>query len=166
MGADNLMFVFFFSSRRRHTRSWRDWSSDVCSSDLLNLGSSSLKAALYEMGPPERVVAVARAERIGRAGSRLRLADANGVALLDQSGDLPDFDAAVQALFAALAQQGLDAGLAAVGHRAQRPARARDLHRRQPRGGPRRADRRGPDDRQTYLPPVGGARRRRCTDLI
>src|SRR3712207_9555088 len=27
--------VFIFSSRRRHTRYWRDWSSDVCSSDLL-----------------------------------------------------------------------------------------------------------------------------------
>src|SRR5207249_8621635 len=26
--------MFFFSSRRRHTRSKRDWSSDVCSSDL------------------------------------------------------------------------------------------------------------------------------------
>src|SRR3989337_3392125 len=28
------MFTFFFSSRRRHTRCYRDWSSDVCSSDL------------------------------------------------------------------------------------------------------------------------------------
>src|SRR3712207_5688331 len=28
------MGMFFFSSRRRHTRYWRDWSSDVCSSDL------------------------------------------------------------------------------------------------------------------------------------
>src|SRR3712207_7934631 len=28
--------LFFFSSRRRHTRYWRDWSSDVCSSDLGN----------------------------------------------------------------------------------------------------------------------------------
>src|SRR5207245_4948070 len=28
-------FFFFFSSRRRHTRCYRDWSSDVCSSDLL-----------------------------------------------------------------------------------------------------------------------------------
>src|SRR5437868_8902206 len=28
------MSMFFFSSRRRHTRSKRDWSSDVCSSDL------------------------------------------------------------------------------------------------------------------------------------
>src|SRR5699024_4198854 len=27
-------YMFFFSSRRRHTRSKRDWSSDVCSSDL------------------------------------------------------------------------------------------------------------------------------------
>src|SRR5699024_9601156 len=29
-----LILFFFFSSRRRHTRSKRDWSSDVCSSDL------------------------------------------------------------------------------------------------------------------------------------
>src|SRR5699024_11884652 len=29
-----ILFFFFFSSRRRHTRSKRDWSSDVCSSDL------------------------------------------------------------------------------------------------------------------------------------
>src|SRR5215813_15620920 len=29
------MFFFFFSSRRRHTRCGRDWSSDVCSSDLI-----------------------------------------------------------------------------------------------------------------------------------
>src|SRR6476620_5881307 len=29
-----LVYCFFFSSRRRHTRYWRDWSSDVCSSDL------------------------------------------------------------------------------------------------------------------------------------
>src|SRR5438094_8020423 len=29
-----MCFSFFFSSRRRHTRSYGDWSSDVCSSDL------------------------------------------------------------------------------------------------------------------------------------
>src|SRR5207248_2510059 len=29
--------IFFFSSRRRHTRSYGDWSSDVCSSDLANV---------------------------------------------------------------------------------------------------------------------------------
>src|SRR5436305_5220395 len=31
---------FFFSSRRRHTRCGRDWSSDVCSSDLPTVGGS------------------------------------------------------------------------------------------------------------------------------
>src|SRR2546426_4290008 len=30
-----ILFFFFFSSRRRHTRLQGDWSSDVCSSDLL-----------------------------------------------------------------------------------------------------------------------------------
>src|SRR5437868_7234563 len=39
---------FFFSSRRRHTRSKRDWSSDVCSSDLLTTfaGDETMWAAL------------------------------------------------------------------------------------------------------------------------
>ena len=32
--------IFFFSSRRRHTRLRRDWSSDVCSSDLLPQGNA------------------------------------------------------------------------------------------------------------------------------
>src|SRR3712207_753747 len=34
----NHTCLFFFSSRRRHTRYWRDWSSDVCSSDLRKHG--------------------------------------------------------------------------------------------------------------------------------
>src|SRR5690349_22960038 len=36
-----FLFFFFFSSRRRHTRSLRDWSSDVCSSDLTSAGKVS-----------------------------------------------------------------------------------------------------------------------------
>src|SRR3712207_8867606 len=36
---------FFFASRRRHTRYWRDWSSDVCSSDL----SEKYRAILSDM---------------------------------------------------------------------------------------------------------------------
>src|SRR5207248_3959569 len=40
---------FFFSSRRRHTRSYGDWSSDVCSSDLFDKiaadGAAGTKAA-------------------------------------------------------------------------------------------------------------------------
>ena len=39
-----VFFVFFFSSRRRHTRWSGDWSSDVCSSDL-SLTSSTFLAA-------------------------------------------------------------------------------------------------------------------------
>src|SRR5438445_4927932 len=31
----SIRLCFFFSSRRRHTRYWLDWSSDVCSSDLV-----------------------------------------------------------------------------------------------------------------------------------
>src|SRR5438128_5774953 len=36
------MIFFFFSSRRRHTRCYRDWSSDVCSSDLDDAGHVSI----------------------------------------------------------------------------------------------------------------------------
>src|SRR5216683_6268165 len=49
-----MLVFFFFSSRRRHTRSDRDWSSDVCSSDLnrhrLPLSSASTTAT---NGPPQ-----------------------------------------------------------------------------------------------------------------
>src|SRR5258707_3633797 len=33
---DFEVLPFFYSSRRRHTSYWRDWSSDVCSSDLFD----------------------------------------------------------------------------------------------------------------------------------
>src|SRR5260221_8785524 len=48
----SVFFLFFFSSRRRHTRSLCDWSSDVCSSDLryeIALGRSPLVAAFSEL---------------------------------------------------------------------------------------------------------------------
>src|SRR5207245_3310013 len=41
-----LFVFFFFSSRRRHTRCYRDWSSDVCSSDLF-VGSAVGVGALW-----------------------------------------------------------------------------------------------------------------------
>src|SRR5438034_10527670 len=37
-----MFYVFFFSSRRRHTRSLCDWSSDVCSSDLERLAAKGV----------------------------------------------------------------------------------------------------------------------------
>src|SRR5699024_12079782 len=53
----NDLSLFFFSSRRRHTRSKRDWSSDVCSSDLQrifwtpgsNLGFLHYRQILYHL---------------------------------------------------------------------------------------------------------------------
>src|SRR5438034_4128119 len=49
-----LFFFFFFSSRRRHTRSLCDWSSDVCSSDLVaiydSLDTLIRTLAIDEMG--------------------------------------------------------------------------------------------------------------------
>src|SRR2546428_4511317 len=44
----SICFFFFFSSRRRHTRSDRDWSSDVCSSDLPQL---ELRAPVGDVEP-------------------------------------------------------------------------------------------------------------------
>src|SRR6266536_3686685 len=48
-------FFFFFSSRRRHTTSTRDWSSDVCSSDLLAAGPDvwEIIARLQELAGTE-----------------------------------------------------------------------------------------------------------------
>src|SRR5690606_39932386 len=46
-----LLLCFFFSSRRRHTRFSRDWSSDVCSSDLV------LALQTGEQGPLQQVMA-------------------------------------------------------------------------------------------------------------
>src|SRR3712207_1539917 len=45
--------ILFFSSRRRHTRYWRDWSSDVCSSDLEAIGI--LNGSLPASGPGVRL---------------------------------------------------------------------------------------------------------------
>src|SRR2546429_4600179 len=47
-----LFFFFFFSSRRRHTRCSRDWSSDVCSSDLYDV-PETLAPYLQSGGLPQ-----------------------------------------------------------------------------------------------------------------
>src|SRR6266536_1870607 len=62
-------FFFFFSSRRRHTRSTRDWSSDVCSSDLRDLADAGLVARRL-------LVAAAVAIEARQLGERLHLRDA------------------------------------------------------------------------------------------
>src|SRR2546427_7238907 len=64
---------FFFSSRRRHTRFDCDWSSDVCSSDLL----ARPKVRDSEQGPtpaapPRSEAVVSPAKREGEGAKRLR----------------------------------------------------------------------------------------------
>src|SRR5580704_14031268 len=60
-------FFFFFSSRRRHTRWTGDWSSDVCSSDLLGRNSCS---GLLQIQKKNAAVGV-----VGLSGSSLSLED-------------------------------------------------------------------------------------------
>src|SRR3712207_8572668 len=68
-----IEFLFFFSSRRRHTRYWRDWSSDVCSSDLTipSTGSRVAGATPREqcLGDGSAVIRDGR-DRPGRAPRR------------------------------------------------------------------------------------------------
>src|SRR5207253_4930754 len=74
-----LYFFFFFSSRRRHTRWPRDWSSDVCSSDLLRLMSPVKSVANY---PTTMAGALAAADRVFEV---LDLASEEG----DRPGEVP-----------------------------------------------------------------------------
>src|SRR3712207_6931937 len=62
----------FLSSRRRHTRYWRDWSSDVCSSDLRpaprNRHGGGLRGAAAGAGGGPGAGAAAAGEGPGRTG--------------------------------------------------------------------------------------------------
>src|SRR6266498_4953160 len=55
-----VIFFFFFSSRRRHTRCGRDWSSDVCSSDLDEPAVAILSRCAQAARPDGRVLVVER----------------------------------------------------------------------------------------------------------
>src|SRR6266436_7933483 len=67
-----IVFFFFFSSRRRHTRCSRDWSSDVCSSDLLVQG----RCQVHGPGVPAEITlgqSGGAGEQVGRASCRERV---------------------------------------------------------------------------------------------
>lgn len=83
----------------------------------INTGSSSLKAALYDMGDRESPILSTTVERIGLPASRMRVTDSRATTMLDHQGELPDQHAALSALFAWLAQQNLVAQIDVVGHR-------------------------------------------------
>src|SRR5690606_21590730 len=73
-------FFFFFSSRRRHTRFSRDWSSDVCSSDLLADGTVQL-AQIDFLDEADTVAALITAlaaedrEEVRRLSTQVSIAD-------------------------------------------------------------------------------------------
>src|SRR5439155_7298895 len=69
----DIHVVFFFSSRRRHTRWPRDWSSDVCSSDLVPVYSclrlsvnESLSRKIVSSLPPMRELSFADLSYVSR----------------------------------------------------------------------------------------------------
>src|SRR5438105_15941175 len=51
----SFCLFFFFSSRRRHTRSTRDWSSDVCSSDLVVVAEPGVRLHAHDRRDPGRL---------------------------------------------------------------------------------------------------------------
>src|SRR5216684_6178511 len=61
--------LFFFSSRRRHTRCSRDWSSDVCSSDLIGAGFRATARSDVTMASPAPACRSMRSEerRVGKS---------------------------------------------------------------------------------------------------
>src|SRR3712207_2341428 len=93
---------FFFSSRRRHTRYWRDWSSDVCSSDLFNIRGAQRfgQATTENLG---RQLAIVLDNRVisaptiqspitggsGQISGSFTVEQVNNLAVLLRSGALP-----------------------------------------------------------------------------
>src|SRR5690606_39596231 len=65
---------FFFSSRRRHTRFSRDWSSDVCSSDLLN-PELALQGCKQRIAIKRNVVVALTLRRIDSSHRRIGIAE-------------------------------------------------------------------------------------------
>src|SRR5215208_7686268 len=81
--------LFFFSSRRRHTRWPRDWSSDVCSSDLAGRGfavvASEVKALATQTGKATEEIAAQIAAIQGATREAVQAIQAIGTTIGDIS---------------------------------------------------------------------------------
>src|SRR5260370_5389765 len=86
--------IFFFSSRRRHTRFKCDWSSDVCSSDLERLAATTHVALAEKPVLPERVHLALRRQQELRYGENPHQA----AALYAPAGRVPEGLAAAKQL--------------------------------------------------------------------
>lgn len=83
----------------------------------INTGSSSLKAAVYALGPGEERSLFGEVDRIGRPTARLRLRDAQGSAVIDEEGDYPDHATALAAVLKSFQRHCPKWRPDAVGHR-------------------------------------------------
>src|SRR5437762_4873707 len=72
-----MLLFFFFSSRRRHTRYIGDWSSDVCSSDLIEGADHGFKGADQERA--EKLMFAYFDKHLGRAKQRKLLVADHGL---------------------------------------------------------------------------------------
>src|SRR5690349_25132091 len=100
-------FFFFFSSRRRHTRSLRDWSSDVCSSDLAKEKEGDPLGAVREYAEAARLDR--NEENYLAWGAELLLHRAASAAievLAKGAADFPRSERLIEALGAAYYQSG------------------------------------------------------------
>src|SRR2546430_12703153 len=77
----HIHYIFFFSSRRRHTRFDCDWSSDVCSSDLVDLGTEvrQVVAGIAEAYAPETLIGRKVVIVVNLAPRKLRGLESNGM---------------------------------------------------------------------------------------
>src|SRR5215475_15647043 len=87
-----MTFFFFFSSRRRHTRFSRDWSSDVCSSDL---GDHQLKGAAEQEVAHQHARLVAP-EDIGRSLAAPEIAFVDHI-VVEEGGGVDELNAGCEA---------------------------------------------------------------------
>jgi acetate kinase len=83
----------------------------------INSGSSSLKCALYQMGRGEKLLLSAQIERIGLKDSLFHIKAGSGETLIAEKRELPDHDAALEALLGWLQSSDPGRQLDAVGHR-------------------------------------------------
>jgi acetate kinase len=82
----------------------------------LNSGSSSLKFAIYQVQPEERLVISGKLERVGLPGGHVQISG-DGFEPLKEDADLPDHATAIRVVLDHLQKRNLADALSAIGHR-------------------------------------------------